>query len=682
MDCKIVFILKKQYKKVLFMIKDAGRLPGFCMITKELELLKTLGAFMKINSLGRFFGLFIFLLLVFSGCAQKDTPARVETTQPGLRAEQKKCLRVLWVANSNLAKVVEKGLEQGGDFVDLCHTMTRANPDKVTDRTYCLHLSDMEPSLRLAALGMKLGATRGPLSLNQGHAWIRATTDRHFRQAAGFFRQNRFLEAQDALAKDLELNPDHIAGWRLQSMIMVGKRDWPGALEAVDKALYWAPLDPVLITNKASFLWKMGQKEKAIVFYEKAVGLNPANPKMLNNLAWALAAQRTDLDRALSLAQRATGLSPYAPNLWNTLGWIQKLKGDHAGAVVSLQKSLHLGNTNPETQKWLLESFLSLNRDQLAGLEDYLLARGPKLVLNQQKPLKQAGEGKKSLKPAPPEKSKENKEVPKSEQQVSTPPPWILAKKSVEISAPKPERSLTGKNETGLKKKDPLTSEKTVSSPKLPTELEKVENKSGLKDDLPPKKTPKTTIKESTAAEFKVASLPEKISEKSIVEQKADPLPPANESLPKIEAVEKKEILPREEPPRDSNKRDAKKKAPLSQVEQGEPQEKVFRASLDRGEDLAGNAVATPAAPKNKSRNAHGPYLQIASFRNLNDALSARRVWQRKGADCLLEHLDLGSRGKWYRVLLGPFVSYEKARNKGRALQKNGEIKTFMVVEK
>ena len=638
---------------------------------------------MKIYSKSRVGLLLLFFLMAFSGCGKGTAPAPLNTN-PALNVDQKKCLRVFWVADPAEAQAVQQSLDSGEDFVELARTRSRANPDKVMDHTYCLKPVDMEPGLRKAALELNPGEMKGPLSLNQGQAWIRATTDKYFRQAGALFRQNRFKEAQEALAGDLELNPDHIAGWRLLSVIKVGERDWPGALEAVDKALYWTPLDPVLISNRASFLWKMGKKKEAVRSYEKALGLDPTNPKMLNNLAWALAAQQSDLKRAESLAHRATVLSPYESNLWNTLGLIQKLRGSHAEAVVSLQKALQLGGKNPETRKWLLESFLSLKREDLVALEEYLLVREPALVGSKTtlKPEKVSASRKKD--PSLFQKPDKRQEIPISEQDISAPPPWILAKGTNEgggLAAPRVNKPVK-KAEPKTKSDFPGTKPVIFKDASKPSENAK--KKASQKAALHNRTAPKTSEDTPKISGFRVASLPGKPSQKASPDKEPvqPSLAPDTKKAPQpnqnVFAASKDQ--PRDLSPKKQEKTPRIRVAfPTDSSKSG--QTKVFKAPLDQ-DRLPEKPTSESVRSREEQQKVHAPYLQIASFRSLTDALSARRVWQRKGADCFLEHLDLGSRGKWYRILLGPFTSYEKARDQGRKLQKRGEIKTFMVVEK
>jgi uncharacterized protein (TIGR03790 family) len=75
-----------------------------------------------------------------------------------------------------------------------------------------------------------------------------------------------------------------------------------------------------------------GQHDKARTRYERLLAAGPNNPVALNNLAYSLARDGADLDRALTLADRAYRLSKASPIISDTLGWIHHLRGDHAAA--------------------------------------------------------------------------------------------------------------------------------------------------------------------------------------------------------------------------------------------------------------------------------------------------------------------------------------------------------------
>ena len=65
-----------------------------------------------------------------------------------------------------------------------------------------------------------------------------------------------------------------------------------------------------------------GRRNTAKPLYEEVLHQQPDNPIALNNLAYILAEEGTELDRAVTLAQRAKQRLPNDSNVSDTLGWI------------------------------------------------------------------------------------------------------------------------------------------------------------------------------------------------------------------------------------------------------------------------------------------------------------------------------------------------------------------------
>jgi putative PEP-CTERM system TPR-repeat lipoprotein len=81
----------------------------------------------------------------------------------------------------------------------------------------------------------------------------------------------------------------------------------------------------------------IGDYEKAIDAYERAVASNPENVVALNNLAWRYSVSKDE--RAESLAEKAHALRPNVPAIADTLGWIRVRSGDLEGGLAILEKA-------------------------------------------------------------------------------------------------------------------------------------------------------------------------------------------------------------------------------------------------------------------------------------------------------------------------------------------------------
>jgi serine/threonine protein kinase/WD40 repeat protein/tetratricopeptide (TPR) repeat protein len=106
------------------------------------------------------------------------------------------------------------------------------------------------------------------------------------------------------------------------------------------------PIDPMLYDSRAACHEALGQAAQARADREQALALVPHDPRMLNNLAWALLtgpADQRDPARALALIEDAVKQQSGTANFLNILGVAQYRNGQHARAIVTLEKSLAAG---------------------------------------------------------------------------------------------------------------------------------------------------------------------------------------------------------------------------------------------------------------------------------------------------------------------------------------------------
>lgn len=77
--------------------------------------------------------------------------------------------------------------------------------------------------------------------------------------------------------------------------------------------------------------------------------------------------------------------------------------------------------------------------------------------------------------------------------------------------------------------------------------------------------------------------------------------------------------------------------------------------------ESAPQAPAVPSAPQAKVEALGGYMVQVASFPQLPDANKVRDQLVKKGYEVVIQQADLGSRGVWSRVMVGPYPSKEAA---------------------
>ena len=140
-------------------------------------------------------------------------------------------------------------------------------------------------------------------------------------------RSGRYAEAVAIFKKTIQAQ-DKVADLHLrlaESQRLAG--DQAGALESWKRASELAPnlIDPLL--HRAATLDNMKRRTEARPLYEQVLKIQPDQAVALNNLAYLLAEEGTELDAALTLAQRAKQKAPNDPMISDTLGWIYIKKG-------------------------------------------------------------------------------------------------------------------------------------------------------------------------------------------------------------------------------------------------------------------------------------------------------------------------------------------------------------------
>jgi tetratricopeptide (TPR) repeat protein len=90
-----------------------------------------------------------------------------------------------------------------------------------------------------------------------------------------------------------------------------------------------------------------GRPADAKPLYEKVISARGDLPGAKNDLAWILAIESADLERALTLAQDAQQAEPESPEVADTLGYVYLKKGLHDPALQQFQYAIELAQRSP-----------------------------------------------------------------------------------------------------------------------------------------------------------------------------------------------------------------------------------------------------------------------------------------------------------------------------------------------
>jgi tetratricopeptide (TPR) repeat protein len=180
-----------------------------------------------------------------------------------------------------------------------------------------------------------------------------------------FRAQRRFEEAEKAFRKQIEIDPlDKWAHENLGDMLL-DQEKYSAAEKELEKAIAITPKNPRLYASLGHAQLSLAKVEEARGSFARAIDASPS-PSIWNAVAFSLAENKTDLDRAQDYAESAVStvsallrnvrLDSMKPqelgsvNLlgacWDTLGWIYFRKGDMAAAERYLKSSWQLMQDN------------------------------------------------------------------------------------------------------------------------------------------------------------------------------------------------------------------------------------------------------------------------------------------------------------------------------------------------
>lgn len=196
---------------------------------------------------------------------------------------------------------------------------------------------------------------------------------------------------EDAIAEARGLQkdrPNRAIGYALEGEVQAAQAKWPQAAAAYRDAIAREPI-PILAVRRYQALQKVGAGDasafaaqwakdhpkdvtlvaflaqqslarkdykSAIANYEIAVKLQPDNPLILNNLAWALA--ETGDPKAREYAATAYRQAPFNPNVMDTLGWAEVQIGDAKKGVELLQAASNLAPANADIRLHLARGLI------------------------------------------------------------------------------------------------------------------------------------------------------------------------------------------------------------------------------------------------------------------------------------------------------------------------------------
>jgi tetratricopeptide (TPR) repeat protein len=136
------------------------------------------------------------------------------------------------------------------------------------------------------------------------------------------YRSGNYSLAITEYNKLLEKNPKDTLLLMRKAEAQRASGDLQGAIKTVEAAQANEPTSAVPALTLAMLYDATGSHDQSRPFYQKVLQREPDNPMALNNLAYIMAEQGTDLDQALTMVQKAKQKLPNNPEVSDTLGWI------------------------------------------------------------------------------------------------------------------------------------------------------------------------------------------------------------------------------------------------------------------------------------------------------------------------------------------------------------------------
>ena len=153
-------------------------------------------------------------------------------------------------------------------------------------------------------------------------------------------QDGEFDLAEKMIRQAYEQDPDNRNILFFLISILRESQRFAEAKEVIAERLKMEGSNSRLWFNYAIVLHDLGQDDEAFIAMEKVIELDPMNGDALNYVAYALAEETDELDRAEELIQRALQVQPNDGYYLDTLGWIHVRRGEYEKAEEYLQRAV------------------------------------------------------------------------------------------------------------------------------------------------------------------------------------------------------------------------------------------------------------------------------------------------------------------------------------------------------
>jgi tetratricopeptide (TPR) repeat protein/2-polyprenyl-3-methyl-5-hydroxy-6-metoxy-1,4-benzoquinol methylase len=160
-------------------------------------------------------------------------------------------------------------------------------------------------------------------------------------------------EAEASFRKAAELQPGFAGAFVNLGNLHRDRDDLLGAESLYRRALSLAPRDTAAHCGLGLTLWQLGRHDEAMTNYQAALAVDPGHPETLLNLAIARSKDGA-WEEAEALGARALASRPGDTDILNHLASVRLARGDGAGAMEMIGRSLTVQET-PRARKMFVE---------------------------------------------------------------------------------------------------------------------------------------------------------------------------------------------------------------------------------------------------------------------------------------------------------------------------------------
>lgn len=204
------------------------------------------------------------------------------------------------------------------------------------------------------------------------------------RRGRQYFMAKKFDRAVEELAVVVSEGEKNPLIWYLYGVSLLGIERDKEAVTALERALsasrgndHQNENDLLKIYNSLAIAHgRAGNPELAEPYLQKALALNPASIRAMNNLAFYYAENDRKLDEALNLARKAAEVGPEDgghPMSLDTLGWVYCKRGNYTAALKTLSLALRFIPDSPTVYYHLGMAYFG-NRDTRNALKAFKVA--------------------------------------------------------------------------------------------------------------------------------------------------------------------------------------------------------------------------------------------------------------------------------------------------------------------